>query len=125
MKFLYVFIALLIPFSAMAEDTVSKNKVFVTLKTNEKVTVPVYPVKLILTGISDSLCPKDVQCIWQGELRANIKVIYGGEETKCSLCFEGACALMPAPFSVPDSNIKIYAEKVISSSEIKVSVSAE
>lgn len=48
----------------------------ITLKLNQKITFPDGLV-VILTDINDSRCPKDVQCIWAGEISVVLELSGG------------------------------------------------
>jgi hypothetical protein len=53
----------------------------VTLKKGASATVS-GGMKLTLSAINDSRCPKDVQCIWAGELAADLAVTLTGSEAE-------------------------------------------
>ena len=53
----------------------------VTLKKGESASVE-GGLRLTLTAINDSRCPKDVQCIWAGELAADLAVTVSGSEAE-------------------------------------------
>jgi hypothetical protein len=70
----------------------------VTLRGAEARTIPETGVTLQLTGITDQRCPPEVDCFWEGMIRAEIAVTSaaGTEEiVLCNLC-EGATDLATA-----------------------------
>lgn len=65
----------------------------IVLKGGEGQVVPDSGVTLLLTGITDQRCPPDVDCFWEGMIRAEIAVMPPkGEWTQivlCNLCDDG------------------------------------
>lgn len=75
--------------SAASDDTpraVSMGQPF-RLAVGENVLLGEEPLEIGFTGVaSDSRCPKDVQCIWQGDAVADLWVVTGdGERTEIQL----------------------------------------
>jgi hypothetical protein len=66
----------------------------ITLKGGEGQFVPDTGVTLLLTGITDQRCPPDVDCYWEGMIRAEITVMTQEQEATevvlCNLCDDGA-----------------------------------
>lgn len=65
-----------------------------TLKGGEGVTVPDTALTLLLTGITDQRCPPEVDCFWEGMMRAEITVMTPSTDLAqiilCNLCDDGS-----------------------------------
>jgi hypothetical protein len=58
----------------------------ITLKGGEAQAVSDTGVTLLLTGITDQRCPPDVDCFWEGLIRAEITVTDGAATQPIALC---------------------------------------
>jgi hypothetical protein len=59
----------------------------ITLKGGAGQAIPDTGVTLLLTGITDQRCPPDVDCFWEGMIRAEITVLTRTQEpTRIILC---------------------------------------
>jgi hypothetical protein len=59
----------------------------ITLKGGEALVIPETGVTLLLTRIDDSRCPADVDCVWEGMIRAEITVMTTAPDlTQIVLC---------------------------------------
>lgn len=71
----------------------------ISLRGGEAHVVPETGVTLLLTGITDQRCPPDVDCFWEGMIRAEIAVMVDGRDTTqiviCNQC-EDASGLATA-----------------------------
>ena len=54
-------------------NNVQLNTAF-EIGTNEKAVIKGSPLLVEVTGISDSRCPADVQCVWAGNAKVDLKV---------------------------------------------------
>ena len=65
-----------------------------TLKAGEAQVIPDTGVTLLLTGITDQRCPPDVDCFWEGMIRAEITVTTAKpgvtQIVLCNLCDDGS-----------------------------------
>ena len=57
-----------------------------TLKAGEAQVIPDTGVTLLLTGITDQRCPPDVDCFWEGMIRAEITVSTPTSNAQIVLC---------------------------------------
>lgn len=63
----------------------------ITLKGGEAQVIPDTGVTLLLTRVDDSRCPTDVDCVWEGMIRAEITVTTPDLTTivLCNACNDG------------------------------------
>lgn len=65
----------------------------VTLRGGEAQAIPDTGVTLLLTRIDDQRCPADVDCYWEGMIRAEITVLGPQDDQQqivlCNLCEDG------------------------------------
>jgi hypothetical protein len=66
----------------------------ITLQGGEGQMVPDTGITLLLTKVDDSRCPPNVDCYWEGMIRAEITVMTATSEVQqivlCNLCDDGA-----------------------------------
>lgn len=65
----------------------------ITLQGGQGQVVPGTDVTLLLTGVDDSRCPPELDCYWEGTIRAEITVMTAKPElvqiVLCNLCDDG------------------------------------
>jgi hypothetical protein len=82
----------LIGFATAAQPLTTKLYPELTLRGGEEQVVPDTGVTLLLTGVIDQRCPPDVDCFWEGMIRAEITVTQKQEVIEivlCNLCDDG------------------------------------
>ena len=76
----------------------------VTLKGGEGTVLPDTGVTLLLTGITDQRCPPDVDCFWEGMIRAEITVMAEQQELQqivlCNQCEDGESLVTVAGLTI-------------------------
>ena len=94
----------LIGLTSAAQPLTPKLYPEMTLKAGEAQAIPDTGVTLLLTAITDQRCPPDVDCFWEGMIRAEISVLAGMEEPAqivlCNLCEDGEGMATVAGLSV-------------------------
>ena len=83
----------LIGLTTAAQPLTPKLYPEVTLKGGEGQMIPDTGVTLLLTGITDQRCPPEVDCVWEGMIRAEITVLTSNQELTgiilCNQCDDG------------------------------------
>jgi hypothetical protein len=83
----------LIGLASAAQPLTPKLYPEVTLRAGEEQAIPDTGVTLLLTGITDQRCPPDVDCYWEGMIRAEITVLGPRDDQQqivlCNLCEDG------------------------------------
>ena len=83
----------LIGLASAAQPLTPKLHPEITLKGGEGQVVPDTGVILLLTGITDQRCPPEVDCFWEGMIRAEITVMAETQELTqiilCNQCDDG------------------------------------
>ncbi len=94
----------LIGLASAAQPLTPKLYPEITLRGGEAQAIPETGVTLLLTRIDDQRCPPDVDCFWEGMIRAEISVLAGMEEPAqivlCNLCEDGEGMATVAGLSV-------------------------
>ena len=94
----------LIGLASAAQPLTPKLYPEITLRGGEAQAIPETGVTLLLTRIDDQRCPPDVDCFWEGMIRAEISVLAGMEEPAqivlCNLCEDGEDMATVAGLSV-------------------------
>ena len=83
----------LIGLTTAAQPLTPKLYPEITLKGGEGQMIPDTGVTLLLTGITDQRCPPEVDCVWEGMIRAEITVLTASQELTgiilCNQCDDG------------------------------------
>lgn len=83
----------LIGLATAAQPLTPKLHPEITLKGGEAQVIPDTGVTLLLTKIDDARCPPDVECYWEGMIRAEITVLTTKPEllqvVLCNMCDDG------------------------------------
>lgn len=83
----FLLMGVLLIFKYCGDDTPQPSDGFV-LKVNEKYDAGSF--ELLLTGIGDSRCPKDVECVWAGNAITSLLVQPASGDDTLKLCI-GLC----------------------------------
>ena len=89
MKKLSFFVVLLLLATACPPDQPAEK--VLEIKYGETVEVSGEQMKLTLSTVSDSRCPKDVQCVTAGEAKVTLVVDKGGASENMELTAKGLC----------------------------------
>ena len=83
----------LIGLTTAAQPLTTKLYPEITLRGGEGQVIPDTGVTLLLTGITDQRCPPEVDCVWEGMIRAEITVMTASQELTgivlCNQCDDG------------------------------------